>query len=161
MTTVAFHCSFYLYSYSPVLVIYCCITTYSNTWWLQNNKHIISHNFCASGNQEQLSWVPLAQSLAWCDYPPVSQVCGYLKIWPWQKDLFLRSLRWLSQASVPHGFWTVGLSFLSHHMDLSMRCLTPWQQACPTVSDLSEREKDRERERMQERMFKMKAIVLL
>lgn len=46
-----------------MLVIYHCIADYHETE-LENNKHLLSHNFCSSGIQEHVTWVVWAQGFS-------------------------------------------------------------------------------------------------
>lgn len=39
-----------------IFVICCRVTDHPRTQWLKNNKYLLSHSFCWSGIQEQLSW---------------------------------------------------------------------------------------------------------
>lgn len=64
-----------------VLIIYCCIINYLQTWWLINNKHLLRHSVCGSGTQAQRSWVVLAQGLSSSGSQDTSWGCSHLKAW--------------------------------------------------------------------------------
>lgn len=67
-----------------------------------NNKYVLSHNFCSSGIREHPSWLVLAPSLSWSCSEDVCQGRSHLKAWMELKGLLLRWLihmfanwRWL------------------------------------------------------------------